>query len=82
MALPPASVTLSFSLPPLVRDYIYIYYTLSNFDLLLGDDFKTFLDVDGQVDDDLVGGAAHFVVLEENVRSELRDCLVYHIISV
>ena len=59
-----------------------IYNKLSDFDLLLGDDFKTFLDVDGQVDDDLVGGAAHFVVLEENVRSELRDRLVYHIISV
>ena len=78
MALPPASVTLSFSLPPLVRDYIYNF---SHF-LLLGDDFKTFLDVDSQVDDDLVGGAAHFVVLEENVCSELRDRLVYHIISV
>ena len=50
--------------------------------LLLGNDLEAFLDVDGQVDDDFVGGAAYFVVLEENVRSELRDSLVDHIISV
>ena len=50
--------------------------------LLLGNDLKAFLDVDGQVDDDFVGGAAYFVVLEENVRSELRYGLVDHIVTL
>ena len=56
--------------------------SIGDIPLLFGDDFKALLNVDGQVDDDLVSGAAHLVVLEEDVRSELRDSLVYHIFSL
>ena len=40
--------------------------------LMRAQDVKVaFLDVDGQIDDDLISGSTDFVVLEENISAEL-----------
>ena len=74
-------MTLSFSLPLLIRDYITNNHALIIF-LLFGNDFEALLDVDSEVDDDLVGGPTHLVILEEDVRSELSDSLIYNVITL
>ena len=50
--------------------------------LLLGNDFKALLDVYSKVDDNFVCGTTNFVILEEDVCSELRDSLINHIIAL
>ena len=49
---------------------------------VFGDDLEELLYVDGEVDEDFVGGAPHIVVLEVDLGAELRDRLINDIISV
>ena len=49
---------------------------------VFGDDLEELLYVDGEVDEDFVGGAPHIVVLEVDLGAELGDCLVNDVISV
>ena len=50
--------------------------------LLLGNHLKALLNEDSKVDEDLISGASHFIVFEEDVCSELRDSFVNHIITI
>ena len=50
--------------------------------LLLSDNFQTLLDEDSEIDDDLICGSSHLIVLEKDVCSELRDSLINYIFSI
>ncbi len=58
-------------------------YTLKiHVTLLFGNDFQTLLNKDSEIDDDLVSGTPHFVVLEEYIGSKLLNGFVNHIFAI
>ncbi len=50
--------------------------------LLFGDNFKALLDEHSQIYDDLVGGSADLVILEEYISAELCNGFINHVIRI